>query len=57
MRTNGAFYFLARLPEGVGEEEAVRVLATEHRVLCTPGRCVMLLDDGVGRGRRTLRGD
>lgn len=40
VRTDGAFYFLARLPAGVAEEEAVRVLATEYRVLCTPGRCV-----------------
>ncbi len=39
VRTQGAFYFLARLPEGVVEEEAVHTLATEFRVLCTPGRC------------------
>lgn len=37
VRTQGAFYFLAKLPEGVAEEEAVRALATEFRVLCTPG--------------------
>jgi DNA-binding transcriptional MocR family regulator len=38
VRTEGAFYFLARLPEGVAEEEAVRTLATEFRVLSTPGK-------------------
>ena len=38
VRTTGAFYFLAKLPPAVSEEEAVRVLATEFRVLCTPGR-------------------
>jgi aspartate/methionine/tyrosine aminotransferase len=37
VRTYGAFYFLAQLPKGVSEEEAVHVLATEYRLLCTPG--------------------
>jgi aspartate/methionine/tyrosine aminotransferase len=40
VRTNGAFYFLLRLPPGVTEEDAVRVLATRFRVLVTPGRWV-----------------
>jgi aspartate/methionine/tyrosine aminotransferase len=41
VRTKGAFYFLLRLPEGVTEEEAVRVLATKVKVLVTPGRYVI----------------
>jgi aspartate/methionine/tyrosine aminotransferase len=38
VRTKGAFYFLIRLPEGVEEREAVHVLATQFKVLVTPGR-------------------
>jgi aspartate/methionine/tyrosine aminotransferase len=37
VRTEGAFYFLAQLPPHVSEAEAVHRLATEYRVLCTPG--------------------
>ena len=38
VKTTGAFYFLAKLPPHVTEEEAVHTLATQHRVLCTPGK-------------------
>lgn len=38
VRTHGAFYFLAQLPPQVDETRAIHVLATEHGVLCTPGR-------------------
>lgn len=41
VRTKGAFNYLLRLPEGVTEEEAVRVLATKVKVLVTPGRYVI----------------
>lgn len=49
VRTEGAFYFLAKLPQGVDEEGAVRTLATEFRVLCTPGKCVKVIET-VGGG-------
>jgi aspartate/methionine/tyrosine aminotransferase len=50
VRTEGAFYFLAKLPQGMDEEEAVRTLATEFRVLCTPGKCVKIIEMvGVAR--------
>ena len=34
---SGAFYYLLPLPAGVGEEEAVRLLAARHQLLLLPG--------------------
>ena len=33
----GAFYYLLPLPPGLSEDEAVRLLAAEHRLLLLPG--------------------
>ena len=33
----GAFYFFVPVPEGVPEEEALRLLAEEYRLLLLPG--------------------
>ena len=37
VRTQGAFYFLVPVPEGVSEQEAVHLLATKHNVLLMLG--------------------
>jgi aspartate/methionine/tyrosine aminotransferase len=37
VRTQGAFYFLVPVPEGVSEQEAVHLLATKHKVLLMLG--------------------
>ena len=37
MKTNGAFYFLVPVPNGIDEKTAVDILAKEYSILLMPG--------------------